>query len=234
MNMLFSAIGVLAGNITQQDDKLFVSVQDKQYPLLYNARRKQQWHLLNQLLKNNSTATSYTIAVYPKIVHSNDPNKIYNVSFTLVKFKPEEYSSPVSGILQTLQPNEFNLFGLWQFIGQCQTPVISVYRNLNKHYLQKIKQTVPEKKFQYTRPSHIPLIWENRPVQPIKLSSKKHPYFVQLKAKFNPTTDIFEFDTLLSEPTRECPEYFQPNHKKAKLKEESKSNHEEHSASTAA
>ena len=230
--MHFSAIGVLAGNITQEDDKLFISIQNKEYPLFYSHRYKRRWQLLKQFIKNNST-TRQKIVVYPKILHFYNPNEIHNISFHLVKFKPQASNTSPEEIPQTLQFNEFKIFGLWQLIKQCQTPVISVYRNLDQKHLQQLEKLDPQERVKHARYSHVPVIWEKPPVKPIKLYSKKHPYFVQIKAKFNPTTDIFEFDTLLSPPTKECPEYFKPIHKKPKSKEESKSNNEEYSASTA-
>ena len=231
--MHFSAIGVLAGNITQEDDKLFISVQDKKYPLFYNkCDYKSISKRLNQSLTSNSS-TQHHIAVYPKIVHSNK-NKTHTIRFRLLKFKPEISNVTIPGILQTFQPNEFNIFGLWQFIQQCQTPVISVYRNFDESRLKQLEKLEPKRQAKRIAPSHLPVMWEDPPVQHIKLNPKKHPYFVQIKAKFNPTTDIFEFDTLLSDPTKECPEYFKPNHKKLKSFEESKSNNEEYSDSTAA
>ena len=232
--MLFSAIGVLAGNITQHDDKLFVSIEDKQYPLFYSkynyrsiARR------LNQSLTNNSS-TQQRIAVYPKISHSNKKGKVHTIKFRLLKFEPETSNAITRGILQTFQPEEFKIFGLWQFIQQCETPVISVYRNFDESRFKELEKLEPKRRAKSISPSHLPVMWENSPVQPVKLNSKERPYFVQVKAKFNPTTDIFEFDSLLSEPTKECPKYFKRNYKKTKSEEESKTNHEECCASTAA
>ena len=232
--MLFSAIGVLAGNITQEDDKLFVSIQDKKYPLFYSKYDyKSISKKLNQSLTNNSS-TQHRISVYPKISHPNKKDKIHTIKFRLLKFEPEISNAIAKGILQTFQPNEFKIFGLWQFIQQCPTPVISVYRNFDESRLKQLEKLEPKRQSKRIAPSHLPIMWENPPIQPIKLNPKTHPYFVQIKAKFNPTTDIFEFDTLLSPPTKECPKYFKPNHKKLKSKEESKSNKEEYSASTAA
>ncbi|KST63487.1 hypothetical protein [Mastigocoleus testarum] len=229
--MLFSAIGVLAGNITQKDDKLFISIQDKEYPLFYS---KYDSKKINQSLTSNSS-TQQRISVYPKISHSNKKDKVHTIKFRLLKFEPEISNTVTKGILQTFEPNEFKIFGLWQFLQQCQTPVISVYRNFDQYRFKELEKLEPKQQTKRISPSHLPVMWENPPVQPVKLNSKQqHPYFVQVKAKFNPTTDIFEFDSLLSEPTKECPEYFKPNYKKTKSKEESKTNHEERSVSTAA
>jgi hypothetical protein len=61
--------------------------------------------------------------------------------------------------------------------------------------------------------SHLPLFWRDAPVQPFRFNPKApkeeqgKPVFVQIKAKFQPHRDAFQFESLLEMPLEKPPRF---------------------------
>ena len=126
MDIVFSAVGILQGDIEQiQDDKLGIKIEDKYYPLFPTPRYRKRWDALKDEI-NHLGVVSRKLLVYPQCIHFSNRNKPYKVSFTVVRHEEKESGKEV---FTKFNPCEFQLFGLWQFITPCPTPVISVFKN---------------------------------------------------------------------------------------------------------
>jgi hypothetical protein len=126
------------------------------------------------------------------------------------------------GLASILEESEFKICGLWQFIPVCRVPCISVFKNFNKERLEFIKSASVDKKVNYMKASHIPVVWRDAPVPPFRFNPKLDKEaqgkasFVQIKARFNSERDNFEFVSLLGVPTDSPPNYLKAG-KKDKL-----------------
>lgn len=216
---LFQAVGILTVDVTFDEEKTFVSVGGKTYPLYYSSSHKRA----NAALKKEIEATGITqqkLIVYPKITHYPGGKQPYSVGFQLVAFvKPEASETGVSHELQDL---EFRICGLWQFIPVCRIPCISVFKNFNQQRLEFIKSAQLDKKVNFMKASHIPVLWRDAPVPPFRFNPKLEKEaqgkasFVQIKARFNSERNTFEFVSLLAMPSSEPPNYLKAG-KKDKL-----------------
>ncbi len=104
------------------------------------------------------------------------------------------------------QPGIFKFRGIWQFVPQVRTPVISVYRNHNA--------SDPKGKFKAT---HIPVLMrrddESAPFRfNPKIAKEDLPprWFIQGLFKFIPSRDSFGFSEDLEPPTKKIPYYKKP------------------------
>jgi hypothetical protein len=97
-----------------------------------------------------------------------------------------------------------------------------VFKNFNKERLEFIKSAPLDKKVNYMKASHIPVVWRDAPVSPFRFNPKLDKEaqgkasFVQIKARFNSERDNFEFVSLLGIPTDSPPNYLKAG-KKDKL-----------------
>ncbi len=210
MDILFSAVGILQGDIEQtQDNKLGIKIGDKSYPLFPTPRYRKSWDTLKGEISHLGVV-SKKLLVYPKCIYFSDHKKPYRISFNIVCHHTEESGK---GIFTSFNPCEFQLFGLWKFISPYPTPVISVFKNYSDERYAKFKDLEPQLKAKYARGLHLPLLWKDALVPPFRFDpqdkqQKKEIYFVGLKAKFNSQQDVFEFDSLLVPPTLEHPRHF--------------------------
>ncbi len=79
--------------------------------------------------------------------------------------------------------------------------------------------------------THVPLIWKDAPFKPFRFNPKLEkeeqgrPLFLQLKAKFIPAKDGFEFVALLAPPLEKAPKFFKAsNEDKATVQKQKKKN----------
>ena len=103
-------------------------------------------------------------------------------------------------------PGQFRLKGIWQFVPQVRTPVISVYRNKGAED--------PKGKF---KASHIPILMRrDDEAAPFRINPKiakedlPPRWFVQGLFKFIPSRDSFGFSEDLEPPTTKIPWYKKP------------------------
>jgi hypothetical protein len=210
---LFQAIGIITGkvNFILEGDKerSTITIGNKEYPLFYASRKQRAFEALKKEIEATGESTQ-RLVVYPKFTHFPGRDQPPNVGFQVVGFDKGRQSEVIS---EQLQDMEFKLCGLWQFIPVCRTPCISVFKNFSKERLDYIKQSEPAKKVKYMKASHLPLFWRDALVPPFRFNPKApkeeqgRPVFVQIKAKFVPHRDAFEFDSLLELP-RELPPRF--------------------------
>lgn len=190
---IFQAIGTLQGKAQKDDEgNFFIRLGGKRYGLYFAGYRYQAW------LKQAEAHPDQTLffRVYPKcLMIPRKPPKLY---FQVAAWEEENpWEEP---------PGVFKFRGIWQFVPQVRTPVISVYRNHNA--------IDPKGKFKAT---HIPVLMrrddESAPFRfNPKIAKEDLPprWFVQGLFKFIPSRDSFGFSKDLEPPTQEIPWYKKP------------------------
>ncbi|ACB54413.1 hypothetical protein cce_5067 [Crocosphaera subtropica ATCC 51142] len=192
---IFQAIGTI--NTKPEEDsteegKFFLRLGGKRYSLFIAGYRYQAW--LKQMASH--PGESLYLRVYPKcLMIPRKPPRIY---FQVATWEPENVWEEEPGI--------FKFRGLWQFVPQVRTPVMSIYRNHNA--------IDPKGKFKAT---HIPVLMrrddESAPFRfNPKIAKEDLPprWFIQGLFKFIPSRDSFGFSKDLEPPTKEIPWYKKP------------------------
>ncbi|NEQ20154.1 MAG: hypothetical protein F6K28_13095 [Microcoleus sp. SIO2G3] len=214
--VLFQAVGIILGEITSEGDKTFVTIGEKSYALYYSSTHKYAY----EALKKEITCTGITqqkLIVYPKITHFPGGKQPYRLDFQLAGFVG--HSASGGGIESVLEVLEFKICGLWQFIPVCRVPCISVFKNFNQQRLEYIKSAPLDKKVNFMKASHIPVLWRDAPVPPFRFNknldkeTQGKASFVQIKARFNSANDNFEFVSLLGTPSESPPNYLKAGKK---------------------
>jgi hypothetical protein len=215
----FQAVGIIQGDVTSDGDKTFVTIGEKSYGLYYASTHKKAYDALKKEIENTGI-TQQRLIVYPRITHYPGGKQPYRLQFQLAGFLSQEATG--DGLQSVLEEKEFKISGLWQFIPVCRVPCISVFKNFNKERLEFIKSAPLDKKVNYMKASHIPVVWRDAPVPPFRFNPKLayetqgKASFVQIKARFNSERDNFEFVSLLGIPTDSPPNYLKAG-KKDKL-----------------
>jgi hypothetical protein len=215
-NTFFQAVGILPCEVNFEEGSIMstVTVGGKEYPLLFKPRLMSAMVALKLEIKQSGIATQRLI-VYPKVMHFPKPDQPHQLAFQLVGFEKDAASSAIS---MQLEDFEFKLSGLWQFIPVCRVPVISVFRNFDENIHQNLKKldeaVAAKKKVNFMKAAHVPVIWKDAPFKPFRFNPKLEkeeqgrPLFLQLKAKFIPAKDGFEFVALLAPPLEKAPKFF--------------------------
>ena len=192
---IFQAIGTLQGKPEEDKEnpgQFFIRLGGKRYSLFIAGYRYQAW--LKQIAANPDQ--TLFLRVYPKcLMIPRKPPKIY---FQVAAWEAENPWEE--------QPGMFKFRGIWQFVPQVRTPVISVYRNHNA--------VDPKGKF---KAAHIPVLMrrddESAPFRfNPKIAKEDLPprWFIQGKFKFIPSRDCFGFSEDLEPPTKKIPYYKRP------------------------
>jgi hypothetical protein len=215
----FQAVGIIQGDVTSDGEKTFVTIGEKSYGLYYASTHKKAYDALKKEIEKTGI-TQLRLIVYPRITHYPGGKQPYRLQFQLAGFLSQEATG--DGLQSVLEEKEFKISGLWQFIPVCRVPCISVFKNFNKERLEFIKSAPLDKKVNYMKASHIPVVWRDAPVSPFRFNPKLDKEaqgkasFVQIKARFNSERDNFEFVSLLGVPTDSPPNYLKAG-KKDKL-----------------
>ena len=213
---LFHGLGVLYGRIVKRyednDNYYNAIIDDKTYQLIIINPRVRHFMKVDYNPEKNRYLT-----VYPNIVHYPQPRggrKEPKVSFTIIA--ANDFPT------LDLEPNEFRLFGLWQFIAVSRCPVISIHRNRKNDGSDRV--SVIKERFKnndklhknLTRANHVPLLWRDSPVKPFKFNPRFDKdkqgdrYFCKIKAKFLAYRGVWGFQELLVEPTLDIPKFYKP------------------------
>ncbi len=212
-NYAFQGLGVLYGKIVKRyednDNYYNAIIKDKTYELIIINPRVKDF-----LKADYNPEKDRYLTVYPNLVHYPQPKggtKPPKINFTIIA---------ANDTLQLdLKVNEFKLFGLWQFIGVCKCPVISIHRNRSKgDRVSQLKQKFENEKLneKLTRANHVPLLWRDAPVKPFRFNPKLDKdkqgdrYFVQVKARFLADKGVWGFMELIGEPTLDVPKFYKP------------------------
>ena len=213
---VFQGLGILYGKIIKRyednDNYYNAIVKDKTYELIIVNPRVKDFLKADYKPEKNRYLT-----VYPNLVHYPQPRggtKDPKINFTIIA------ANDLPSL--ELKPNEFKLFGLWQFIGVSKCPVVSIHRNRKKDGSDRVS-TLKEKfkdndklHKNLTRVNHVPLLWRNSPVKPFRFNPKLDKdkqgdrYFCQVKARFIADRGVWGFQELLVEPTLDIPRFYKP------------------------
>ena len=213
---IFQAIGIIQGDVTSDGDKTFVTIGEKSYGLYYASTHKKAYEALKKEIEKTGI-TQQKLIVYPRITHYPGGKQPYRLQFQLAGFLSQE--AYVEGLQSVLEEKEFKISGLWQFIPVCRVPCISVFKNFNKERLEYIKSVPLDKKVNFMKASHLPVVWRDAPVRPLRFNPKLDKEtqgkasFVQIKARFNSASDNFEFVELLAIPSEQPPNYLKAGKK---------------------
>ncbi|MGK7933045.1 MAG: hypothetical protein AB4041_16665 [Microcystaceae cyanobacterium] len=192
---IFQAIGTLQGKPEEDKEnpgQFFIRLGGKRYGLFIAGYRYQAW--LKQIAANPDQ--TLFLRVYPKcLMIPRKPPKIY---FQVAAWEAENPWEEA--------PGQFRLKGIWQFVPQVRTPVISVYRNKDAED--------PKKKF---KAAHIPILMRREDeAKPFRFNPKiakedlPPRWFIQGLFKFIPSRDSFGFSEDLEPPTKDIPYYKKP------------------------
>ncbi|MFM7382630.1 MAG: hypothetical protein ACKO1W_06225 [Microcystaceae cyanobacterium] len=182
----FQAIGFIQGVIIPAENgQVAIQIGSTVYKLYVRPQLREKLKIGKELV----------LRVYPAITNQKQVFGFYVLSRCT--------DSPDQKIkLEDTIPNLFILKGIWQLYSKSKNPVISIFRNRQRH---------PE---DLCKPTHVPLSWENPPVPPFCFNSNLTPgekkpqrYFVAIQAKFLPEQRRFVFDSLLTKPSRKIPKY---------------------------
>ena len=190
---IFQAIGTIKGKAEKDDEgNFFIRLGGKRYNLFFVGYRYQAW--LKQAAANPDKTLFFR--VYPKCLMI--PRKPPLIYFQVSAWEEENPWEEQAG--------QFRFKGIWQFVPQVRTPVISVYRNHNA--------TDPKGKF---KAAHIPVLMrrddESAPFRfNPKIAKEDLPprWFIQGLFKFIPSRDSFGFSEDLETPTKKIPWYKKP------------------------
>ncbi len=190
---LFQAIGTLYGTVTKNDEDIFfIELGQKQYRLFFAGYR---YAAFKKQYENNRLQPLYLL-VYPKYLII--PKKPPVVHFQAIAWQPENQWED--------EPGMFTLKGVWQFLPQVRTPVISIYRNKGVED--------PTGKF---KAAHIPVLMRRSDgANPFKFNPKiakeelPPRWFIQAKFRFMASRDCWGWVEDLEAPTQDIPWYKKP------------------------
>jgi hypothetical protein len=213
---LFQAVGIIKGDVTLDGEKTFVTIGKKSYELYYASTHKRAYDALKKEIEITGI-TQQRLIVYPRITHYPGGKQPYHLSFQLAGFVG--HNAAGDGLPSVLEDLEFKISGLWQFIPVCRMPCLSIFKNFTKQRLEYIKSAPVDKKVNFMKASHIPVVWRDAPVPPFRFNpklgkdSQGKASFLQIKAKFNSERNIFEFLSLLEDPSDSPPNYLKAGKK---------------------
>lgn len=207
---IFQAIGVITGAVKAAFMNLTITINGNEYQLERqpHTRNKKAYDKLFDKIVEEGTQT-LSLTVYPKVtLFSKD--KPCKISFCLVRLT----NVNIIGVGETYQIEdfEFRLCGIWQYPKRCDIPCISIFKNFDKNRNELVKKLSNNQKIAFMKESHIPVIWESPTSLPFQYNPNKQKQasrpFVQIKARFIPEQNLFEFISEYSAPTTNIPEYF--------------------------
>ena len=222
---LFQAIGAIIATPFIQDELLKVTIDEHSYDLLWGRLRRKVHNLLKAELENNGSRPML-LKLYPHAQYR--PSLLQpKPYFSLVAFNSECDATDESD-------RDFILRGIWQFIPKSSSPVISIYRN--REVLSTIKKLSIPQQLSLLKPNHIPVVWDDAPVEPFKFeaqkdkNSKMKRYFVQVRATFR--DGVYVVEKVLEKPTKKIPKFLKPFRKKDIKEKQSKTSKKTDSVST--
>ena len=216
---LFQAIGIIIGKVSydSENNRAFVKIQQKEYPLKYVPTKVGQkaWDALKLELSKNGER-ELRLTVYPQALHFPMRDKQHIIFFSLVGFGPVDREKSSEKHNFEAEDFEFKLCGLWQFIPVCKTPCVSIMRNFHEDIKAKVKNMDSLHRVRFMKAQHLPLLWKDAIVPPFRFNPKVEKeqqgkrYFVEIKTRFLPGKDVFGFESIIGMPTEELPPHFKP------------------------
>ena len=193
----FSGVGIIRGMPYLEGEKVFVTIDEQQYEL--KKVSQERFDLLKSELKENGSR-EMLLRVYPNILHFKDGSPSYQLFRLVQLYLDEEQYSEL--------PEEFIFRGVWRVVSYCPSPVITIYRNIDRLGFYKSLSSYAQKYF--AKSQDFPVVWD-APIAPFKYDTKRQKseqmpcYFVQVKAIFK--NGQYIVTEMLSEPTLDIPRF---------------------------
>lgn len=215
-NAIFQAIGIIVATVNFDDDNRGqIILGDKQYSLFRASNRQQSYKALKKLIETTGQKQQRLI-VYPKAIHFPSKEQPYQLAFQLANFDKPTGNNTITKEFDDFQ---FKLCGLWQFIPTCPIPCISVFKNSTSEPISYMKKATPQQRVKFFKPIHIPVIWNDAPVEPFRFNpeldkqQQGHASFVEIMTQFLPEKDQFAFTQLCSPPSQTIPPFLKADKK---------------------
>lgn len=223
---IFQAIGVIAGEIDFEKRAITVTERGvtKAYQLFYTSKCKRIFEFMQHHARR-VRSNYFRLLVYPKVVHFPGRETPHKVTFQVVGYERCDRS----GAFTEFVDFEFRLCGLWQFIPVCQTPCVTILRNFSKERKDlffpkapkdgdtsgEVTETPraidPVRKLRFLKAGYLPLMWRDG-AKPFRFNPRLgkdedqgKPLFVQVKARFSVSRDLFFYIGQYAEPLEESP-----------------------------
>ena len=205
---IFQAVGVIKGLVVYRDEQLKIQLEEKEYGLLsapLKDKRKKFEGLKKEIKEKGSSEK--VLVVYPSVNYFKEEEEQRRaVLFRVVSIK-EVKSDVVTW--NELKEREFRLSGTWQYIGEQRA--VAIWRNWSESLEKYLEKASQQQKGKMLRPSYLPMEWSEAPVKAFRfqefLAENKKPYFVSVKAVFEPGLDNFKVIEQLAKPSHSIPRY---------------------------
>ena len=147
---IFQALGTMIATPYFQDERSYLKINGDEYKLLpVGGKRYQTYIKLKKELEKHGSSPMF-LRVYPKAYFD------YKTQQTRIAFSLVNFSRDCEKINE--QPPGFMLRGIWQYIPQSKTPVITIYRN---HEQKKYFKTLGKpQQLAFAQLRHIPVVWD--------------------------------------------------------------------------
>ena len=199
--VFFQALGTIeAERVEVVERKIIITVGSKEYRGWIEPR---QFGGLMRYLEERGEKPIY-LKVYPKTFSTPEqPLSLQGWQIVIGK----------KGLSPQEKVNYFVIRGVWQYIPQSESPVITVYRN----------QTADDPTGKY-KATHLPIVMEREDCQAFKYDpeakQKRKRYFIQALFQLDPSNNLFIWKEDLEPPTLKIPPYLKAD--KTPLENESK------------
>ena len=199
--VFFQALGTIeAERVEVVERQMIITVDSKEYRGWIEPR---QFSGLMRYLEERGEKPIY-LKVYPKTFSTPEqPLSLQGWQIVIGK----------KGLSPQEKVNHFVIRGVWQYIPQSESPVITVYRN----------QTADDPTGKY-KATHLPIVMEREDCQAFKYdpeaNRKRKRYFIQGLFQLDPSSNLFIWKEDLEPPTLKIPPYLKAD--KTNLENESK------------
>ncbi|GFE69062.1 hypothetical protein [Chroococcus sp. FPU101] len=187
----FQAIGMIkADSVKLVEKRLVVTIGEKEYRGYVKAK---QFPALCRFLEEHGEKPLY-LKVYPKtFMAPSHPLELQG--WQIIAWRTD--------LPENEKVNQFVIKGVWQFVPQSRTPVITIYRNHQSND--------PTGRY---KAAHLPIVMRRDDYQPFRFNPKSTEqslrYFIQGLFRFDSTRNCFLWKSDLASPTERIPRYRKP------------------------
>ena len=206
---IFQAVGVIKGLVVYRDEQLKIQIEEQEYGLLSAPlkEKKKKFEGLKAEIKEKGSSEK-VLVVYPSVNYFKEGEEQRRaVLFRVVSIK-EVKTDVVTW--NELKEREFRLSGTWQYIGSQRA--VTICRNWSESLEKYLEKASKQQKGKMLKPSHLPMEWSDAPVEAFRYvqeleAETKKPYFVSVKAVFEPGLERFKVIEQLAQPSQKMPRY---------------------------
>ena len=194
--------------VVYRDEQLKIQLESKEYGLLsapLKDKRKKFEGLKKEIKEKGSS--EQVLVVYPSVNYfKSEEEQRRAVLFRVVSIKEVK---PDVVTWNELKEREFKLSGTWQYIGEQRA--VAIWRNWSESLEKYLEKASKQQKGKMLKPSYLPMEWSDAPVKAFRFqeseAENQKPYFVSVKAVFEPGLDQFKVIEQLAKPSPKIPRY---------------------------